>query len=186
MSDSEIDQEYLVKVDDEVYGPIPEKRLVDDLGKGELSKDARFWDGEDWLPIGFLLENNLWNGDEWGDEPKEVVAEGTPLPASLAWEDVKVKGRWLMIYGDHLVVEGGGFRKEEIASILTGEPREGGIPIVKILNVSITASHNYSKIEISSFHKMYEVYNLVCNLSSSDTDALVKELKNSEVRISFS
>ena len=74
MSDSEIDQEYLVKVDDEVYGPIPEKRLVDDLGKGELSKDARFWDGEDWLPIGFLLENNLWNEDKWGDEPKEVVA----------------------------------------------------------------------------------------------------------------
>ena len=90
MSDSEIDQEYLVKVDDEVYGPIPEKRLVDDLGKGELSKDARFWDGEDWLPIGFLLENNLWNEDEWG-EPKEVVAEGPPLPASLAWEDVKVR-----------------------------------------------------------------------------------------------
>ena len=96
MSDSEIDQEYLVKVDDEVYGPIPEKRLVDDLGKGELSKDARFWDGEDWLPIGFLLENNLWNEDEWGDEPKEVVAAGPPLQASLAWEDVKVKGRWLM------------------------------------------------------------------------------------------
>ena len=91
-----------------------------------------------------------------------------------------------MIYGDHLVVEGGGFRKEEIASILTGEPREGGIPIVKILNVSITAFDNYSKIEISSFHKMYEVYTLVCNLSSPDTDALVKELKNSEVRISFS
>ena len=68
MSDSEIDQEYLVKVDDEVYGPIPEKRLVDDLGKGELSKDARFWDGEDWLPLGFLLEYNLWNEDEWGDE----------------------------------------------------------------------------------------------------------------------
>ena len=67
MSDSEIDQEYLVKVDDEVYGPIPEKRLVDDLGKGELSKDARFWDGEDWLPIGFLLEDNLWNEDKWGD-----------------------------------------------------------------------------------------------------------------------
>ena len=91
-----------------------------------------------------------------------------------------------MIYGDHLVVEGGGFRKEEITSILAGEPREGGIPIVKILNVSITAFDNYSKIEISSFHKMYEVYTLVCNLSSPDTDALVKELKNSEVRISFS
>ena len=26
MSDSEIEQEYLVKVDDEVYGPIPEER----------------------------------------------------------------------------------------------------------------------------------------------------------------
>ena len=185
MSDSEIDQEYLVKVDDEVYWPISEKRLVDDLGKGTLSKEARFWDGEDWLPVGFLLENNLWNEDDWG-EPKEVVTEGPPLPASLAWKDVNVKGRWLMIYGDHLVVEGGGFRKEELASILTGEPREGGIPLVKILNVSITAFNEYSKIEISSFHKMYEVYTLVCNLSNADTEALVKELKNSEVRISLS
>ena len=51
MSDSEINQEYLVKVDDEVYGPIPEERLIEDLGKGELSKDARFWDGEDWLSL---------------------------------------------------------------------------------------------------------------------------------------
>ena len=50
----------------------------------------------------------------------------------------------------------------------------------------LLSSNKYSKIEISSFHKMYEVYTLVCNLSSSDTDALVKELKNSEVRISFS
>ena len=33
---------------------------------------------------------------------------------------------------------------------------------------------------------MYEVYNLVCNLNSADTDALVKELNNSKVRISFS
>ena len=85
MSDSEIEQEYLVKVDGEVYGPISEKRLVDDLGKGELSKDARFWDGEDWLPVGFLLEGNLWNEDQWG-EPNEVVTEGPPLPASLAWK----------------------------------------------------------------------------------------------------
>ena len=73
-----------------------------------------------------------------------------------------------------------------MASILTGEPREGGIPMVKILNVSITAFDDFSKIEISSFHKMYEVYTLVCNLSSSDTEALIKELKNSNVRISFS
>ena len=185
MSDSEIEQEYLIKVDDEVYGPIPEKRLIDDLGKGELSKDARFWDGEDWLPVGFLLENNIWNEDDWG-EPKEVVTDGPPLPASLAWKDVKVEGRWLMIYGDHLVVEGGGFRQGKISSLLKGEPSDGGIPIVKILNVSITAFDDYSKVEISSFHKMYEVYTLICNLSSSDTDDLVKELNNSKVRISFS
>tara|TARA_Y100001968_G_scaffold325842_1_gene367802 strand:+ start:772 stop:1341 length:570 start_codon:yes stop_codon:yes gene_type:complete len=185
MSDSDINQEYLVKVDDEVYGPIPEERLIEDLGKGELSKDARFWDGEDWLPIGFLLENNVWNGDDWG-KSKEITTDGPPLPANLAWKDTKVDGRWLMIYGDHIVVEGGGFRKEDISSLLTGEPSEGGIPIPKILNVSINKYENYSKIEISSFHKMYEVYTLVCNLTSEDTDSLVKELKTSDVRISFS
>ena len=185
MSDSDIDQEYLVKVDNEVYGPIPEERLIEDLGKGDLSKDARFWDGEDWLPIGFLLENNVWNEDGWG-EPKELITDSPPLPATLAWKDVKVKDRWLMIYGDHLVVEGGGFRKEEIGAILAGEPREGGIPIPKILNVSITATASHSKIEISSFHKMYEVYTLICSLSKEDTDSLVKELESSKVRISFS
>ncbi|OIR22931.1 MAG: hypothetical protein BEU00_01345 [Marine Group III euryarchaeote CG-Epi3] len=185
MSDPEIEQEYLVKVDEEVYGPITEKRLIADLGKGLLSKDARFWDGEDWLPIGFLLENNVWNEDDWG-EPKELFIDGPPLPASLAWKDVKVKDRWLMIYGDHLVLEGGGFRKEEISSLLTGEPREGGIPIVKILNVSITKYEDYSKVEISSFHKMYEVYTLVCNLNILDTESLIKELTNSDVRISYS
>lgn len=42
MSDLDSEQEYLVKVDEEVYGPIPEKRLVQDLGSGQLSKDARF------------------------------------------------------------------------------------------------------------------------------------------------
>jgi uncharacterized protein YfkK (UPF0435 family) len=70
--------------------------------------------------------------------------------------------------------------------MLTGEPSEGGIPIVKILNVSITKFEDYSKVEISSFHKMYEVYTLVSNLSNSDTDDLVKELTNSKVRISYS
>ncbi len=185
MSDSDVEPEYLVKVDDEVYGPISETRLVEDLGKGTLSKDARFWDGDDWLPIGFLLEGNVWNDDGWG-ESTELNVDGPPLPAALAWKDTQVKGRWLMIYGDHLVIEGGGFRREEIGAILTGEPREGGIPIPKILNVSITDCDVYSKIEISSFHKMYEVYTLICNLSKEDTDSLVKELENSKVRISFS
>ena len=185
MSDSEIKQEYLVKVEDEVYGPISEERLIEDLGKGNLSKDARFWDGEDWLPIGFLLENNVWNGDNWG-EKKEIMTDGPPLPANLAWKDTQVDGRWLMIYGDHLVIDGGGFRKEDIGSLLTGEPREGGIPIPKMLNVSVTKYENHSKIEVSSFHKMYEVYTLVCNLTNDDTDSLVKELNNSDVRISFS
>ena len=185
MSDLDSEQEYLVKVDEEVYGPIPEKRLVQDLGSGQLSKEARFWDGEDWLPIGFLLQNNVWNEDDWGEQ-EDIILDGPPLPANLAWKDVKIKDRWLMIYGDHLVIEGGGFRKEDLTSILTGEPSEGGIPIVKILNVSITKFSDYSKIEISSFHKMYEVYTLVSNLNNSDTDALVKELTNSKVRISYS
>jgi|TARA_B100001250_G_scaffold53502_1_gene41616 hypothetical protein len=185
MSDSEIEQEYLIKVDDEVYGPIPEVRLIEDLGRGELSKDARFWDGEDWLPIGFLLEGNVWNEDAWG-EREEIIVDGPPLPANLAWKDTKVKGRWLMIYGDHLVVEGGGFRKGDILSLLSGEPSEGGIPLPKILNVSITKFDEHSKIEISSFHKMYEVYTLICNLNIDDTDSLVKELNNSDVRVSFS
>ena len=42
MSDSEIKQEYLVKVEDEVYGPISEERLIEDLGKGNLSKDVNY------------------------------------------------------------------------------------------------------------------------------------------------
>jgi hypothetical protein len=91
-----------------------------------------------------------------------------------------------MIYGDHLVIEGGGFRKEQLGSILAGEPSEGGIPIPKILNVCITKFESYSQVEVSSFHNMYEVYTLVSFLSSEDTDSLVKELKNSEVRIVFS
>ena len=184
MSNSDIEQEYLVKVDNEVYGPIPEERLIEDLSKGALSKEARFWDGEDWLPISFLLESNVWNGDNWG-EREEISTDGPPLPANLAWKDIRVAGRWLMIYGDHLVVEGGGFRREELVSLFNGEPNEGGIPIPKILNVSITKHDIYSKIEISSFHKMYEVYTLVCNLTNEDTESFIKELKNSDVRISF-
>lgn len=185
MTNSDEKQEYLVKVDEEVYGPIPEDRLVEDLSKGELAKEAKFWDGEDWLPINFLVEDNVWNEDNW-NEPSLESFEGPPLPASLAWKDVKVENRWLMIYGDHLVIEGGGFRKEQLGSILAGEPSEGGIPIPKILNVCITKFESYSKVEVSSFHNMYEVYTLVSFLSSEDTDSLVKELKNSEVRIVFS
>ena len=89
MSDSDVEPEYLVKVDDEVYGPISETRLVEDLGKGTLSKDARFWDGDDWLPIGFLLEGNVWNDDGWG-ESTELNVDGPPLPAALATIETEV------------------------------------------------------------------------------------------------
>ena len=100
------------------------------------------------MPIGFLLENNIWNEDDWG-ERKEITTDGPPLPANLAWKDTTVDDRWLMIYGDHVVVEGGGFRKEDISSLFTGEPREGGIPISKILNVSIDKYEDYTIRKIS-------------------------------------
>lgn len=184
-------EEFLVKVEEEVYGPIPLDRIINDVKNGELTKEATFFDDDDWIPVSLLLEEKApikpWNEDNWIDKKEDLLPEdGPPLPASSAWEDVNRKGRWLMIYGDHLVIDGGGFRKEDIGSLLTGEPREGGIPIPKILNVSVTKYENHSKIEVSSFHKMYEVYTLVCNLTNDDTDSLVKELNNSDVRISFS
>ena len=91
MNDSEIKQEYLVKVEDEVYGPISEERLIEDLGKGNLSKDARFWDGEDWLPISFLLGNNVWNGDNWGEKKENMQMAGKEK------ENMKRKGKQRLV-----------------------------------------------------------------------------------------
>ena len=43
-------EEFLIKVDDEVYGPIPLDRIISDVEKGELTKNATFFDNGDWIP----------------------------------------------------------------------------------------------------------------------------------------
>mgnify|MGYP006982485869 FL=1 len=49
-------EEFPVKVDDEIYGPIAMERLVSDVKNGKLTNEARFWDGEEWVPVSILLE----------------------------------------------------------------------------------------------------------------------------------
>jgi hypothetical protein len=184
-------EEFPVKVNDEIYGPIPVKRIISDVKNGELTVEARFWDGVDWIPVSLLLDENerkdevnLWNDDNWTNEPTERISEnGPPLPASSAWEDVERKGRWLMIYGDHLVIEGGGLNREDLGLMMEGEPRSGGIPMKKLLNVTFKETNKGVSIIASSFHKMYEVYSLKCQVSKTDSDEILKELKDAEVRI---
>ncbi len=188
---TETNEEFPIKVNDEIYGPISAKRIISDVKSGELTVEARFWDGEDWIPVSLLLDENerkddinLWNEDNWTNEPIERISEnGPPLPASSAWEDIVRKGRWLMIYGDHLVIEGGNINKEDLGLIMEGEPRSGGIPMKKLLNVTFRETNKGMTIIASSFHKMYEVYSLKCQVSKSDGDEILKELKDAEVRI---
>ena len=188
---TETNEEFPVKVNDEIYGPISAKRIISDVKSGELTVEARFWDGEDWIPVSLLLDENerkneinLWNDDNWTNEPIERIYEnGPPLPASSAWEDIERKGRWLMIYGDHLVIEGGNINKEDLGLIMEVEPRSGGIPMKKLLNVTFRETNKGMTIIASSFHKMYEVYSLKCQVSKSDSDEILKELKDAEVRI---
>ena len=49
-------EEFPVKVDDEIYGPISLERLVSDVKSGKLTSEARFWDGGEWVPVSILLE----------------------------------------------------------------------------------------------------------------------------------
>ena len=64
---NEKEQEFPVKVEGEIYGPIPLQRIIDDVKNGELTKDALFWDGEDWIPVTLLQDSEipmqLWNED---------------------------------------------------------------------------------------------------------------------------
>ena len=181
-------EEYPVKVDDEIYGPIPIDRIINDVKNGELSKDATFLDKGDWIPVTLLLEENIsitpWNEDNWVDRKEDLLSEdGPPLPASSAWEDVSRKGRWLMIYGDHLVIEGGAMDLKTIGLMMEGEPISGGIPLKKLINVTFKDNEKGVNILASSFHKMYEVYTLECCLSKEDSYELLSELKEAKVRI---
>ena len=181
-------EEFLVKVDDEVYGPIPLDRIISDVEKGELTKDATFLDNGDWIPVSLLFEEKKitqpWNEDNWIDKKEDLLSEdGPPLPASSAWEDVTRKGRWLMIYGDHLVIEGGDMNFKSVGLMMEGEPLSGGIPMKKLINVTFKDNERGVNILASSFHKMYEVYTLECCISKDDSNELMNELKDANVRI---
>ena len=181
-------EEFLVKVKEEVYGPIPLDRIINDVKNGELTKEATFFDNDDWIPVSLLLEekvpNEPWNEDDWIDNKEDLLSEdGPPLPASSAWEDVNRKGRSLMIYGDHLVFEGGEMNFEAIGALMEGEPLSGGIPLKKLINVTFKDQDRGVDILASSFHKMYEVYTLECCLSKDDSNELMNELKEAKVRI---
>ena len=71
-------EEYPVKVDDEIYGPIPIDRIINDVKNGELSKDATFLDNGDWIPVTLLLEENIpitpWNEDNWVDSKEDLLS----------------------------------------------------------------------------------------------------------------
>ncbi len=181
-------EEFLIKVEDEVYGPIPLDRIISDVEKGELTKNATFFDNGDWIPVSLLLEENSftkpWNEDNWVDKKEDLLTEdGPPLPASSAWEDVTRKGRWLMIYGDHLVIEGGDMNFKSLGLMMEGEPLSGGISMKKLINVTFKDNEKGVNILASSFHKMYEVYTLECCLSKDDSNELMNELKDANVRI---
>ena len=174
-------EEFPVKVDDEIYGPIAVERLVADVKSRKLTNEARFWDGEEWVPVSILLEKE--DPTVWDEDMGSIPQDGPPLPTTSAWEDVNRKGRWVMIYGDHLVIEGGTVNTKDVGRIIVGEPLSGGIPILKLINVSFKDSNMGVVIKASSFHKMYETYSLECCLSKDDSTKFMKELKQANVRI---
>ena len=176
--------EFPVKVGDDIYGPISLERLTADLKNGNLTNQARVWDGEDWVPITIVVGEEIWDGDGWNEKYLgEEKLDGTPLPTTSAWKDVIREGRWIMIYGDHLVIEGGMVNAKDMGRIIEGEPLSGGIPLPKLLNVCFTETDRGIKVEASSFHKMYETYSLECCISKDDSEELMKELMDAKVRI---
>ena len=80
-------------------------------------------------------------------------------------------------------MEGGRFSLKALESVMEGEPRHGGIPIKKIINVTFRENDKGVEVIASSFHKMYEVYSLKCCLTKQDSDELKKELEEVNVRI---
>ena len=176
--------EFPVKVGEDIYGPISLERLTTDLKNGNLTNQARVWDGEDWVPITIVVGEEIWDGDGWNEKYLgEEKLDGTPLPTTSAWKDVIREGRWIMIYGDHLVIEGGMVNTKDLGKIIEGEPLSGGIPLPKLLNMCFTDTNRGVKVIASSFHKMYETYALECCISKDDSEELMKELMDAKVRI---
>ena len=197
MSNSE--PEYPVRVGDETYGPVPVSRLRADLERGELSHAAHLWDGSRWVPAAVLLalppdalpsegsvSEDDWSGERghWAGVPED---ERPPLPASRAWPVVGHRGRWLMLYGDILVLDGGTATAWELLDQFAGRATTGGIPVDGLVNVTLApaggAEGGPVAIEACGIEGMYEVFTLRCRLSAADAAELRSELERDEVRI---
>ena len=70
-------EEFLVKVEEEVYGPIPLDRIINDVKSGDLTKEATFFDNDNWIPVSLLLEEKIpvepWNEDDWIDNKEDLL-----------------------------------------------------------------------------------------------------------------
>ena len=197
MSNSE--PEYPVRVGDETFGPVPVSRLRADLERGELSHAAHIWDGKRWVPAAVLLalppdalpsegsvSEDDWSGERgyWAGVPED---ERPPLPASRAWPVVGHRGRWLMLYGDVLVLDGGTPTARELLDQFAGRATTGGIPVDGLVNVTLApaggAEGGPVVVEACGIEGMYEVFTLRCRLSAADAAELRSELERDEVRI---
>ena len=197
MSNSE--PEYPVRVGDETFGPVPVSRLRADLERGELSHAAHIWDGKRWVPAAVLLalppdalpsegsvSEDDWSGERghWAGVPED---ERPPLPASRAWPVVGHRGRWLMLYGDILGLDGGTPTAWELLDRLAGRATTGGIPVDGLVNVTLApaggAEGGPVAVEACGIEGMYEIFTLRCRLSAADAAELRSELERDEVRI---
>jgi hypothetical protein len=195
--------EYPVRVGDETFGPVPVSRLRADLERGELSHAAHLWDGSRWVPAAVLLaaapdtllsegsvSEDDWSGERgrWAGVPED---ERPPLPASRAWPVLGRRGRWLMLYGDVLVLDGGKPTTRELLDQLTGRATTGGIPLDGLINVTLAPAGGASggadtdqvAVEACGIEGMYEVFALHCRLSAADAAELRRELERDEVRV---
>ena len=183
--------EYPVKVGDETYGPIPASRLRADLDSGKLSHSALIWDGKRWVPAVALLavpadvfssdggaSDEGWSGERgrWAGMSED---KRPPLPASRAWPAVDHPGRWLMLYGDVLVLDGGTPTAGELLDRFAGRATTGGIPVDGLVNVTLAPAGGAEgpiAVEACGIEGMYEVFTLRCQLSVEDAAELRSEL----------
>ena len=201
--------EYPVRVGDETFGPMPLSRLRADLESGALSHAAHIWDGSRWAPAAVLLalppdalpsegsvREDDWSGERgrWAGVPED---ERPPLPASRAWPVVGHRGRWLMLYGDVLVLDGGKPTARELLDQFAGRATTGGIPLDGLVNVTLTppdagtsvqavggsADAGAVAVEACGIEGMYEVFTLRCRRSVADAAELRRELERDEVRV---